>query len=104
MVLVPLSAPWCVSGSCRTDPDVRVTAAQFLPTAICAAEVSERLTTRSINIARWPRMTLGAIRADHKEMFLGERDRIRIHAARRQLDRSPKADEVVIPHQLADAI
>src|SRR6516225_4737324 len=43
---VPLSGPpSCVSGSCRTDPDFSVTAAQVLPTAICAAELSDRLTT-----------------------------------------------------------
>jgi len=49
-------------------------------------------------------MTLGAFRADHEELFLGERDRIGVHAARRQLYRSPNADGAVIPHQLADAI
>src|SRR5580692_6625824 len=35
VVVAPLSAPpSCVSGSCMTDPDVNVTAAQVLPTAI----------------------------------------------------------------------
>ena len=45
-VLVPFNTPlsW-VSGSCNRDPDLKVTAAQLLPTAICAAEGSERLTT-----------------------------------------------------------
>ena len=38
-VLAPPSAPsW--RGSCRTDPDLSVTAAQLLPTTICAAEGS----------------------------------------------------------------
>ena len=47
VALAPLSAPRGVSGSCRTDPAVvpfSVTAAQVLPTAICAAEGSVRLT------------------------------------------------------------
>jgi hypothetical protein len=49
-------------------------------------------------------MTFGAIRADHEEMVLGERDRIGLHTAGRQLYRSSYADEAVIPHQLANAI
>src|SRR5208283_763652 len=45
-VLVPVSAPSsCVSGSCRTDPDFSVTAAQVSPATICAAEGSVRPTT-----------------------------------------------------------
>src|SRR5580700_9284789 len=45
-VLVPFNTPlWCVSGSCKRDPELNVTAAQLWPTAICAAEVSERRTT-----------------------------------------------------------
>src|ERR1017187_5621092 len=45
-VLVPLNTPLsCVSGSCKRDPELKVTAAQLLPTAIWAAEGSERLTT-----------------------------------------------------------
>src|ERR1700733_7217225 len=43
--LVPLSAPSCLRNSCRTDPEVSVTAAHCLPTAICAAEGSVSLTT-----------------------------------------------------------
>src|ERR1700733_11619264 len=38
--LVPLSDPSRLSGSCSRDPEVMVTAAQSLPTAICAAEGS----------------------------------------------------------------
>src|SRR5882762_2833084 len=45
-VLAPPSAPsW--RGSCRTDPDLSVTAAQLLPTTICAAEGSIGLTDPS---------------------------------------------------------
>src|SRR5579862_2945609 len=45
-VLVPFNTPCsCVSGSCNRDPELNVTAAQLSPTAICAAEGSERLTT-----------------------------------------------------------
>src|SRR4029077_10290463 len=44
-LLVPVSAPCWLSGSCSTDPDVIVSAAQSVPTAICAAEESLRLTT-----------------------------------------------------------
>src|SRR5262249_55889805 len=40
----PLSAPSRVSGSCRTDPEASVTAAQRAPTAICAADGSARGT------------------------------------------------------------
>src|SRR5215469_4003420 len=45
-VLVPFNTPRSrVSGSCRRKPELNVTAAQSSPTAICAAEGSERLTT-----------------------------------------------------------
>src|ERR1039457_6317807 len=43
--LDPLSAPSHVRASCRRDPEVMVTAAQSLPTAICAAEGSVSATT-----------------------------------------------------------
>src|SRR5271155_5073345 len=38
--LDPLSAPSQLRGNCRREPEVMVTAAQSLPTAICAAEGS----------------------------------------------------------------
>src|ERR1700689_1505126 len=45
-LLVPLNPPCSrASGSCKRDPELNVTAAQLSPTAICEAEVSERLTT-----------------------------------------------------------
>src|SRR5580658_4178217 len=45
-LLSPFSTPSsCVSGSCSSFPELIVTAAHLLPTAICAAEGSERLTT-----------------------------------------------------------
>src|ERR1700683_4944029 len=45
-VLVPFNTPRsCASGSCKRDPELNVTAAQPSPTAICAAEISERFTT-----------------------------------------------------------
>src|ERR1700733_9845335 len=56
-LLVPFNTPCCVSGSCKRDPELNVTAAQLWPTAICAAEGSERLTTRPSTHPRgqvWP--------------------------------------------------
>src|SRR5579862_4136914 len=44
-LLTPFNPPCRVSGSCNRDPELKVTAAQVWPTAICAAEESERLTT-----------------------------------------------------------
>src|SRR5580692_3721789 len=45
-VVVPFNTPCSrASGSCRREPELNVTAAQLSPTAICAAEESERLTT-----------------------------------------------------------
>src|ERR1019366_2243411 len=58
----------------------------------------------TINIALGPHMTFGTIRAHHKEMFLGEGDRIRVHTALRQFYGAPYGDEVVIPHQSSDSI
>src|ERR1700690_2707900 len=49
--LDPLSAPSHLSGSCRRDPEVMVTAAQSLPTAIWAAEGSVSATTAP---SMWP--------------------------------------------------
>ena len=45
--LIPLSPPRKLSGSCRTDPDFIVTAAQLLPTTICPADASASLTAPS---------------------------------------------------------
>src|SRR5438309_4477384 len=45
--VAPPSAPSCLRGSCRRDPDFRVTAAQLLPTTICAAEASVSATAAS---------------------------------------------------------
>src|ERR1017187_2670201 len=45
VAIAPLRSPSCARGSCRTEPDVKVTAAQLFPTAICAAEGSVRPTT-----------------------------------------------------------
>src|SRR5208337_2785367 len=51
-VSVPLSEPSSrVSGSWRTEPELSVTAAHVLPTAICAAEGSARETT---GLSRFP--------------------------------------------------
>src|ERR1700734_3038340 len=43
--LEPVSAPSAFRGNCNRDPEVMVTAAQSLPTAICAAEGSDSATT-----------------------------------------------------------
>src|SRR5271169_1454396 len=52
VVFEPLSAPSLPERpNCRTEPDFMVTAAQVLPATICAAELSERVTTVP---SRWP--------------------------------------------------
>src|ERR1017187_2099284 len=43
--LEPLSPPFDMRGNCNRDPEVVVTAAQSLPTTICAAEGSVSATT-----------------------------------------------------------
>jgi len=52
----------------------------------------------SIDKARRPRVALGTVGADHKEMFLGQRDRIRVHAVRRERYRFSKGNGIVVPH------
>ena len=94
--LDPLSAPSRLSGSCRTDPEVMVTAAQSLPTAICAAEGSASPTNAPSTLPDGQAMTLCAIRADHEQMVRRERNRIRLAAIGCQAYRAFDADEVMI--------
>jgi len=58
----------------------------------------------AIDLSLRPRMTFGTIGAHYKKLLIREGNGIRVQAAMRQFYRGSNGNEVIVPHQLADAI
>ncbi len=78
--LDPASAPSPLRGSCRREPEVMVTAAQLLPTAICAAEGSVSATTLPSTLPDGQAMACLAHCADYEQMVRSHVTRIGLRA------------------------